>query len=350
MTGEIVIALDGMGGDSAPETVIGGAARARRHNADVKFLLFGDSERLEALVKRHKSLAGAVELRHTDQVVTGDDKPSVALRNARESSMRKAIDAVKDGEAAAAVSAGNTGALMAMSKFVLKTIEGIDRPAIVRAVPTVKGQCCVLDLGANVQCSAEHLVQFAVMGEVFARTVLGVERPTIGLINIGIEEIKGHEEVREAAAILRETPLPIIFKGFIEGNDISAGRVDVAVTDGFTGNVGLKIAEGTVKLMASFLREAFRGSWRARLGYVLARPALAAMRQRTDPRYYDGALLGGLNGIVVKAHGGTDALGFSSAIGVAAEMALHGFVEKIRNDFERLKSCAVPAGDQEPVA
>jgi glycerol-3-phosphate acyltransferase PlsX len=350
MTDTVVIALDGMGGDSAPEMVVGGAARARRRNPEVEFLLYGDSDRLEPLVRRYKSLAGVVELRHTDQVVKGDDRPSVALRNARESSMRKAIDAVKEGEAAAAVSAGNTGALMAMSKFVLKTIQGIDRPAIVRAVPTVSGQCCVLDLGANVQCSAEHLVQFAVMGEVFARTVLGVERPTIGLINIGIEEIKGHEEVREAAAILRESPLPITFKGFIEGNDISAGKVDVAVTDGFTGNVGLKIAEGTVKLMANFLREAFRSSWRARMGYILARPALAAMRERTDPRYYDGAMLGGLNGIVVKAHGGTDALGFSSAIGVAAEMAVQGFVGKIRNDFERLKNSPVPADDQEPVA
>jgi glycerol-3-phosphate acyltransferase PlsX len=347
---QIVIALDGMGGDSAPDMVVGGAARARRRTDSLKFLLFGDSQRLEPLVKRHSGLAGAVEIRHTDQIVKGDDKPSLALRGARESSMRKAIDAVKAEQAVAAVSAGNTGALMAMSKFVLKTIPGIDRPAIVRSVPTLRGQCCVLDLGANIQCSSEHLVQFAVMGEVFARTVLGVERPTIGLINIGIEEIKGHEEVREAAAMLRETPLPITFKGFIEGNDIASGRVDVAVTDGFTGNVGLKIAEGTAKLMASFLRDAFRSSWRARLGYLLARPALAVMRERADPRYYDGAILGGLNGIVVKAHGGTDALGFSNAIAVAAEMAVNGFVPKIRGDFERLKSSTMPVSDQEPVA
>lgn len=349
MTDELVIALDGMGGDSAPDMVVGGAARARRSMGNVRFLLFGDSQRLEPLVKRHSGLSGAVEIRHTDQIVKGDDKPSLALRNARDSSMRKAIDAVKEGEAAAAVSAGNTGALMAMSKFVLKTIPGIDRPAIVRAVPTFSGQCCILDLGANVQCSAEHLVQFAVMGEVFARTVLGVEKPTIGLINIGIEEIKGHEEVREAAAMLRETPLPIVFKGFIEGNDIAAGTVDVAVTDGFTGNVGLKIAEGTAKLIASFLRDAFRSSWRARMGYLLARPALARMRERADPRSYDGAMLGGLNGIVVKSHGGTDAMGFSHAIGVAAEMAVNGFVDKIRDDFQRLKESAAPVNDEEPV-
>jgi glycerol-3-phosphate acyltransferase PlsX len=339
-----------MGGDSAPDMVVGGAARARRNMNNVRFLLFGDSGKLEPAVERHPGLSGAVEIRHTDQVVKGDDKPSLALRGARESSMRKAIDAVKAGDAAAAVSAGNTGALMAMSKFVLKTIPGIDRPAIVRAVPTMRGQCCILDLGANVQCSAEHLVQFAVMGEVFARTVLDVDKPTIGLINIGIEEIKGHEEVREAAAMLRETPLPIVFKGFIEGNDIAAGTVDVAVTDGFTGNVGLKIAEGTAKLIASFLRDAFRSSWRARMGYLLARPALALMRERADPRSYDGAILGGLNGIVVKSHGGTDALGFSHAIGVAAEMALNGFVDKIRDDFARLKENAPPVDDEEPVA
>lgn len=350
MTRELVIALDGMGGDSAPDMVVGGAARARRNMPDVKFLLFGDSKRLEPLVKRHASLNGAVEIRHTDQVVKGDDKPSAALRGARESSMRKAIDAVKNGDAAAAVSAGNTGALMAMSKFVLKTIPGIARPAIVRAVPTLRGQCCILDLGANVVCSAENLVQFAVMGEVFARTVLNVDKPTIGLINIGIEEIKGNEEVREAAAILRESPLPIVFKGFIEGNDIAAGTVDVAVTDGFTGNVGLKIAEGTAKLIASFLRDAFRSSWRARMGYLLARPALAVMRERADPRSYDGAILGGLNGIVVKSHGGTDALGFSHAIGVGAEMALNGFVDKIRDDFHRLKESTAPVSDEESVA
>lgn len=350
MTSGVVIALDGMGGDSSPDMVVGGAARARRRTPDIKFLLFGDSKRLEPLVKRHSNLKDAVEIRHTDQVVLGDDKPSVALRGARESSMRKAIDAVKEGAAAAAVSAGNTGALMAMSKFVLKTIPGIDRPAIVRSVPTVRGLCCILDLGANVQCSAAHLVQFAVMGEVFARTVLNVEKPTIGLLNIGIEEIKGNEEVREAAAILRETPLPIVFKGFIEGNDIAAGTVDVAVTDGFTGNVGVKVAEGTANMIASFLRDAFRSSWRARMGYLLARPALAVMRERADPRGYDGAIFGGLNGIVVKSHGSTDALGFSNAIGVAAEMAQNGFVDKIRDDFQRLKESIAPVSDEEPVA
>jgi glycerol-3-phosphate acyltransferase PlsX len=349
MTEQLVIALDAMGGDAAPDMVVGGAALAQRQLQDVRFLMFGDSARLEPLVARFGGLADRVEIRHTDQVVKGDDKPSIALRNARESSMRKAIDAVKEGEAAAAVSAGNTGALMAMSKFVLKTLNGIDRPAMVSAIPTVKGRCCFLDLGANVQCSADNLVQFAVMGEVFARTVLGVEKPAIGLLNIGIEEIKGNEAVKDAAAILRETALPIEFAGFIEGNDVAAGAVDVAVTDGFTGNVALKFAEGTAKLISGFLRESFRSSWRARMGYLLARPALTLLRHRTDPRRYNGAIMCGLNGIVVKSHGGTDALGFSNAISVAVDMASHGFIEKMREDFERL-SAEMSANDREPVS
>ncbi|MCK4867441.1 MAG: phosphate acyltransferase PlsX [Alphaproteobacteria bacterium] len=349
MTEQVVIALDAMGGDSAPDMVVGGAALASRRLPHVHYLLFGDSARLEPLVAKHAGLSGRVEVRHADQVIKDDDKPSTALRSARDSSMRKAIDAVKDGSAAAAVSAGNTGALMAISKIILKTLNGIDRPAIVTALPTAKGSCCILDLGANVQCSAENLVQFAVMGEVFARTVMGVEKPTIGLINIGIEEIKGNESVREAAAILRETTLPIEFVGFIEGNDVAAGKVDVAVTDGFTGNVALKFAEGTAKLISGFLRESFRTTWRARMGYLLARPALALLRERTDPRHYNGAILGGLNGIVVKSHGGTDALGFANAIAVAVDMATHGFIEKMREDFESLRA-EHPATDPKPVS
>jgi glycerol-3-phosphate acyltransferase PlsX len=338
-----------MGGDAAPGMVVGGAALACRHLPHVRYMMFGDSALLEPLVAKHPGLSDCVEIRHTDQVIKDDDKPSAALRGARNSSMRKAIDAIKEGEAAAAVSAGNTGALMAISKIILKTINGIDRPAIISAIPTATGSCCILDLGANVQCSADNLVQFAVMGEVFARTVLSVEKPTIGLINIGIEEIKGNEAVREAAAILRETTLPIEFVGFIEGNDVAAGKVNVAVTDGFTGNVALKFAEGTAKLISRFLRESFHASWRARMGYLLARPALALLRDRTDPRRYNGAILCGLNGIVVKSHGGADALGFSNAIAVGVDMATHGFIEKMREDFERLR-LEYPVNDAEPVS
>jgi glycerol-3-phosphate acyltransferase PlsX len=251
--------------------------------------------------------------------------------------MRLAIDAVQEGEASCVVSAGNTGALMAIAKYVLKTLPGIDRPAIATFFPTLRGECCMLDLGANVQCDANNLVQFAVMGEVFARTVLGFEQPTIGLLNIGVEDLKGNEEVREAAAILRDSDLPIAFRGFVEGDDIGAGTVDVVVTDGFTGNVALKTAEGTINFYTKMLKQAFLSSLIARIGYFLARGAINNLRNKMDPRRYNGAMLLGLNGIVVKSHGGTDAVGFANAIGVAADMVVHGFQDKIRDDFERLK-------------
>ena len=325
-------------GIELPEVVVEGANIARERFPSTSFLMFGDRPRLEPLVEAHPPLAAATEYRHTTEVVRSEDKPSVALRSARGSSMRLAIDAVRDGEASCVVSAGNTGALMAIAKFVLKTMPGIDRPAITTYYPTMRGESCMLDLGANVQCDAENLVQFAVMGEVFARTVLGIEKPTIGLLNVGVEALKGREEVREAAAILNETPLPIEFFGFVEGDDIPAGTVDVIVTDGYTGNVALKTAEGMTKLYTSFLRDAFKSSIAAKLGYLFIRRALNNLHQRTDPRRYNGAMLLGLNGIVIKSHGGTDAVGFANAIGVGVDMAQHGFTDKIRQDFERLKT------------
>lgn len=337
MSDRLVIALDAMGGDKAPEVVVDGAELARERFPDVSFLMFGDRPIVEPLVAKHPKLAAVTEYRHTTEVVSAEDKPSVALRSARGSSMRLAIDAVGAGEASCVVSAGNTGALMAIAKFVLKTLPGIDRPAITTYYPTMRGESCMLDLGANVQCDAENLVQFAVMGEVFARTVLGVDEPTIGLLNVGVESLKGRDEVREAAAILRESPLPIEFMGFIEGDDIPAGTVDVIVTDGFTGNVALKTAEGMTKLYTSFLRDAFRSSLAAKIGYLFIRRALTNLRQRTDPRRYNGAMLIGLNGIVIKSHGGTDHIGFANAVGVGIDMAQHGFIEKIKHDFERLK-------------
>tara|TARA_B100000676_G_C17851377_1_gene718289 strand:- start:159 stop:950 length:792 start_codon:yes stop_codon:yes gene_type:complete len=258
--------------------------------------------------------------------------------------MRLAINAVADGEAASVVSAGNTGALMAIAKFVLKTLPGIDRPAITAFYPTRNGEACMLDLGANLQCDAKNLVQFAVMGEVFARTVLGIGTPTIGLLNVGVEELKGHEEIREASAILRSTDLPGEFVGFVEGDDIAAGTVDVVVTDGFTGNVALKTAEGMIKLYAGFLKDAFQGSLIARLGYLLAKREITNLRARTDPRRYNGAMLLGLNGIVVKSHGGTDGFGFASAIEVAADMATHQFLQKITDDIDLLGEDYAQAG------
>jgi glycerol-3-phosphate acyltransferase PlsX len=335
VTASFSIALDAMGGDRAPEMVVKGANIARQRFPNVSFIFFGDEPRIKPLLARYGALRKVSRLVHTDKIVAGDDKPSVALRAGRGSSMRLAIDAVQAGEAAGVVSAGNTGALMAMAKFVLKTLPGIDRPAIASFFPTLRGESVMLDLGANLSCDADNLVQFAVMGNVFARTVLGILRPTVGLLNVGSEEVKGHEAVREAAALLRATSLPGDFRGFVEGDDIARGTVDVIVTDGFTGNVALKTLEGTAKLYAEFLRRSFKSSFVASLGYLLARPALNALRVRTDPRRYNGAIFLGLNGVAVKSHGGTDALGFANAIGVAVDMVTQKSLDKIREDFAR---------------
>lgn len=342
MSERVVIALDAMGGDRAPDMVVAGAALARERMPHVHFLMCGDEDSLRPLLAKQPALAAVTTIRHTKELIGSNDKPSTAIKSGRNSSMRLAIDAVFEGEASCVVSAGNTGALMAIAKYVLKTLPGIDRPAIATFFPTLRGECCMLDLGANVQCDANNLVQFAVMGEVFARTVLGFEQPTIGLLNIGVEDLKGNEEVREAAAILRDSDLPIAFKGFVEGDDIGAGTVDVVVTDGFTGNVALKTAEGTINFYTKMLKQAFASSWIARLGYFLARGAINTLRNKMDPRRYNGAMLLGLNGIVVKSHGGTDAIGFANAIGVAADMVVHGFQAKIRDDFERLKGMDEP--------
>ena len=331
----VVLAVDAMGGDGAPEMVLEGVRIALERSPNLHFLIYGDRELLATLaawedVKEHCKLC------HSDQVVANDDKPSTALRKARHSSMRLAVDAVRDGLAQGVISAGNTGALMAIAKFVLKTLPGIDRPAIATFHPTMRGESLMLDLGANIDCDANNLVQFAVMGEVFARTVLGLKKPTIGLLNVGSEEVKGHEVVREAAQFLRQVNLPIQFHGFIEGDDIGAGTVDVVVTDGFTGNVALKTAEGITALYSTFLREAFASSWSGKLGYLLAKSALGRLRERIDPRKYNGAMLLGLNGIVVKSHGGTDALGFASAVDVAADLAKNGFNNNIKAEFDQL--------------
>lgn len=338
MTGPLTIALDAMGGEHAPRMVLRGTNIARRRFPQVRFLLFGDEGRLKPLLRRMPLLRRAVSIQHTDDAVRDDDKPVVALRAGRRSSMRLAIEAVRDGEAEGVVSAGNTGALMAMAKVVLKTIPGIDRPAMASFFPTLKGESVMLDLGANVECSAENLVQFAILGEVFARTVLGVRHPTVGLLNVGAEEIKGHESLRNAAAILREVDLPLHFHGFVEGNDIAEGTVDVIVADGFTGNIALKTAEGTARLIGEFLRRAFRTSPMAGLGFLLARRALKKMRARIDPRRYNGAVFLGLNGIVVKSHGASDPLAFGNAISQAVDMCFYGFVDKIKTEIEMLNA------------
>src|SRR5882724_11194711 len=263
-----------MGGDQAPRMVLKGADKSLKRYPQADFLLFGDEARITPLLAKMPRLTARARINHTTEFVTNEAKPSVALRTGRRSSMRLAIDAVADGRADGIVSAGNTGALMAMAKFALKMLPGIDRPAIASFFPTQRGESVMLDLGANVECDAENLVQFALMGDVFARTVLGLVEPTVGLLNVGAEDLKGNDAVREASARLRMAMSPIRFYGFVEGDDITAGTVDVVVTDGFTGNVAVKTAEGTAKLFSEFLEAAFRHSLSARIGYLFARGAL----------------------------------------------------------------------------
>jgi len=329
----MTIALDVMGGDNAPDIVIEGAASALTRMPGLRFLLFGDEPRIRPLLERHSSLAQAVDIRHTTEAIAGDMRPSAAIRHGRNSSMRLTIEAVRAGEAAAAVSAGNTGALMAISVYVLKTLPGIDRPAIASVLPSEQRPVVVLDLGANVDCSPTHLLQFAVMGEVYARAVLGVKEPSIGILNIGTEEMKGDSVVRKAAAMIRDSGLPIAYAGFVEGTDVTEGKVDVVVTDGFTGNVALKIAEGTAQMYSRALRRAFESTLRARLGYLLARPALKRLKEKFDPRLYNGAMFLGINGVIVKSHGGTDALGFAAAVRAAAALVREGTNKRIIDEM-----------------
>jgi glycerol-3-phosphate acyltransferase PlsX len=339
----LAISLDAMGGDNAPDMVVRGADIARQRFPNVHFFLFGDEARLKPMLESLPELAKVSTIRHTEVTVGMDDKPSQALRGGRTSSMRLAIDAVHNGEAAAVVSAGNTGALMAMAKFVLKTMPGIDRPAIASFFPTMRSESVMLDLGANVQCDANNLVQFAVMGNVFARLVLGVQEPSMGILNVGAEELKGHDAVKVAASILRDVPLPGRFVGFVEGDDIAKGTVDVIVTDGFTGNIALKTIEGTVKLYGHWLKQTFSMSIWTKLAYLFARPALNGLRAQVDPRRYNGAILMGLNGICVKSHGGTDSFGFANAIGVAVNMVQNDAMERMRQDIAQLM--AIPGGE-----
>ena len=346
MTDSITIALDAMGGDRAPAMVLKGADIALERYPGAQFLLFGDEARIKPLLAKLPRLGKAATLQHTDEIVLDDAKPSLALRTGRRSSMRLAIDAVADGRADVVVSAGNTGALMAMAKFALKTLPGIDRPAIATLFPTRRGESVMLDLGANIECDAENLVQFAVMGDVFARTVLGLPQPIVGLLNVGSEDLKGNDAVREAGARLRGGLTPIRFHGFVEGDDISAGTVDVIVTDGFTGNVTLKAVEGFAKLFGESLRASFQYSLSARIGYLFARGALKKLAARLDPRRYNGAMFLGLAGIAVKSHGSTDAFGFANAIGVAVDLKLNGFLVKIIDELARLNQA--PAATEQP--
>jgi glycerol-3-phosphate acyltransferase PlsX len=321
MARELTVSIDAMGGDAGPGIVVAALVRTALRHPDVRFLLHGDEAVLAPLLARRARLAERVTLRHAPGRVAMDDKPSHVLRRGRETSMWHAIESVKNKEADVVVSAGNTGALMALAMFHLGTIEGIERPAIASIWPTLRGQSVVLDCGANVTTSAEQLVDFAVMGEAFARVIFSLDRPRVGLLNVGSEDMKGNGAVRGAAQILREAALPMEFCGFIEGNDIAEGTVDVVVTDGFTGNIALKTAEGTAKLVAQFLRSALRRSLLGRLGAIFAGSALNAFRRKLDPRASNGGIFLGLGGVVVKSHGGTDEIGFASALDMAVDMA-----------------------------
>jgi len=342
----LVISLDGMGGDHAPHVVVEGAHLARQKYPQASFIIFGDENKIRPLLKKYAGLESVVDLRHTPDRVTSEDKPGIALRNGRNSSMRLAIDAVAKGEAQCIVSAGNTGALMAMAKFVLKALPGISRPAICTALPTkVAGHgAVVLDLGANVECTPRNLLEFAILGGVYSREVLKIKEPRIGILNIGSEAMKGHEGVKAASELFTTAPhLPGKYIGFVEGDDISSGTVDVVVTDGFTGNIVLKTIEGTAKLMGSLVKQTFVSSWLMKIGtllslpgLIISLPALIGLKKRVDPNHYNGASFIGLRGLCIKSHGGTNAVGFANAIGVAAEMVLTQFNQKIAQELENI--------------
>jgi phosphate acyltransferase len=316
MPDKVRIALDAMGGDHGPAVTIAGAELFLRRFPESEILFFGNAAQVTPLLDARPQLKAASRLIHTDVAVRMDAKPSQALRYGRwKSSMWLAIAAVKKGDADLAVSGGNTGALMAMAKFELKMLPGIERPAIAALWPTVRGASIVLDLGASIGADGEHLVDLAVMGAAMARILFGLERPTVGLLNIGVEEVKGLEPVREAGRILREEKLADLdYQGFVEGDDIGQGKVDVVVTEGFAGNIALKAAEGTARQMGEYLRKAMSRSLSARIGYLFARSAFRDLKARIDPRRSNGGVFLGLNGIVIKSHGGTDAEGFAAAI------------------------------------
>ena len=325
-----------MGGDHGPSVIVAGAALSLIRHPEMRFLLVGDAPRIEAVLQQHPAVAAKSEIVHTEIAVAMDAKPSQALRKGRRhSSMWLALEAVRDGRADAAVSAGNTGGLMAMAKFCLKTLEGVDRPAIAAIWPTVESECIVLDVGANVGADSRQLVEFALMGAAMARALFGLERPTVGLLNIGVEEVKGLDEIKAAAAVLRDAPWPISFRGFVEGDDVGHDAADVVVTDGFTGNIALKTAEGTAKQIGEYLRAAMGRSWLARMGAVLAQGAFRALKEKMDPRQLNGGIFLGLNGIVVKSHGGADATGFASAVDLAYDMASSGVVKRLAEDVTR---------------
>jgi glycerol-3-phosphate acyltransferase PlsX len=336
-----VISIDAMGGDHGPSVVVPAVARALSQGLNARFLLHGAEPVLKAALARLPALEGRVELRHTDKVIAADEKPAQAMRRGKGASMWNAVEAVKTGEAQACVSGGNTGALMAISKLVLRMSADMERPALVASWPTLKGRTAVLDVGANISADAQRLVEFAILGAAFHHAVHGSVRPTVGLLNVGSEDEKGHEEVREAHRLLRDMPLELDYRGFVEGDDIPMGTVDVVVTDAFTGNVALKTGEGLARYFRATLRNTFTSGPFARLGAIIASAALRRMAEQFDPSSMAAGPFLGLNGIVVKSHGGADARGFATAIRLAADLAASDFVAQIDRNL-RTMTAALP--------
>jgi glycerol-3-phosphate acyltransferase PlsX len=333
-----------MGGDFGPEVTLAGADKALERQPDIYFLLYGQEEICRPILEKYPRLKDKSVFHHCDVAIRMDEKPSQALRRGRStSSMWLAIEAVKTGEAHAAVSAGNTGALMAMSKFCLRMMAGVERPAIAGIWPTLKGESIVLDIGATIGADANQLLDFSLMGGAMARALFEVARPTVGLLNVGVEEIKGQEEVKEAGRLLREANLDTIdYFGFVEGDDLGKGTVDVVVTEGFTGNIALKAAEGTARQIAEYLKMAMSRSWLSKLGYLLAKGAFDRIREKMDPRKVNGGVFLGLTGIVIKSHGGTDGEGYAAAIKVGYDMVRNGLLEKIEADLKKYKDLHLP--------
>ncbi len=333
----ITIALDAMGGDKAPGSVIDGAESFLTQYPDKKvyFKIFGNRDVINNLVNKNKLLKDNSELFHTDQIVSPDEKPSSAIRNCRKSSMQLAINSVKARESDCCVSAGNTGALMAMAKITLRPQDGINRPAICGIMPTIKNHIVMLDLGANVECDATNLYQFAVMGEAFARVVLDIRAPRIGLLNIGSEDLKGKDSIKLAHKMLNETNLPLDYRGYAEGNQISSGDFDVIVTDGFSGNIALKAIEGTAKLFGHHIKESFKKSLISKLKYLVAKSCLENTKASLDPRKFNGAMFVGLKGIVVKSHGSMDKIGIANAIKVAYDLAHAKIQEQVAEELKK---------------
>ncbi|MFZ2727448.1 MAG: phosphate acyltransferase PlsX [Methylococcaceae bacterium] len=331
----LTISIDAMGGDFGTTVTVPASLACLKANPALTLILVGDSAVLEPLLQTALSeFSGRLKLQHASQCVAMDESPSKALKNKKDSSMRVAINLVRDGVADACVSAGNTGALMATARFVLKMIAGIDRPAIISTLPSIYGHTHVLDLGANVDCTAEHLFQFAIMGNELVKAVDGIEQPLVGLLNIGEEDMKGNEQVKAAAKLLEASSLNYI--GYVEGNALNAGhaKVDLIVTDGFVGNVALKSIEGAAKMIGTVLKESFNKNWLTKLAGLVAYPVLKLVKQRIDPRLYNGASFLGLRGLVIKSHGGADVLAFKTAIQLACHEVQHNVIQKITEQVE----------------